>query len=394
MATPTIDELPTVIVTSSAAFQGVRQPRAIVKVGAFGAGVAVSGWRSWTVSNNSFYEADTFHVSFAASTLPSSNDVNWFFSQKEAFVEILAGFPTHPDSPDPSELQSLIYGRIDDIEYDPVEALIIVTGRDLTAVFIDNKIAAEYFNKFSSQVAQALVDLHPGMTGQITDTVNKSPKVGTYYDTDQLLLVPSRSEWDVLTYLARKEAFVVYVQGTTLYFGPNPTGTGNIYDIVWQPPTADHGSPISNVIELSFSRSMTVAKGVTVTARSASFTTGKPVVQSYPSNPKAIQAGKASPFGDTVNYYVNMSANHSPVEVEAFAKAQYDAIVSHEMKLKATLPGDNLLTIQTPIEVSGTGTDLDQTYYPRLVTREMSLEDGYQMTVEAQNVSPNATPEE
>jgi phage protein D len=384
---PSIDgSLPTVTVTSSAASTSVRRPRAIVKL----SGTAVSGWINWTVSSNSFYEADTFRVTYAVTLLPPSNDANWFSTQKELFVEILAGFPTDPDNPDESELKSLIYGRVDDIEYEPAECVIHLTGRDLTAVFIDSKITDQYVNQTSSQIIQTLVAKHAGLTAVVTAT---KAKAGTYYDTDQVQLQASRSEWDLMAYLARKEAFVVYVAGTQVFFQPDPTGTGSAYDIVWQPPDDVNGYPTSNTQELNFSRSLTVAKGISVTARSSDFTTGKPVVQSYPSNPKAIQAGKASPFGSVQTYYFNMSAGHGSVAVEAFAKSQYDSIVSHEMKINARLPGDNLLTIQTPITVSGTGTAFDQVYYPRLITREMSLDDGYEMTVEAQNVNPDIQPE-
>src|SRR6185312_15026296 len=127
------DDLETITVTSSRLPDGeVRHPRAIVKL----SGTAVDGWISWEVTSNTFYEADTFRVSFAVSDLPPANDANWFSTQKELFVEIFAGFPSNPDKPDPSELKSLIYGRVDEMDFDPLQATINLTGRDLTAVFI------------------------------------------------------------------------------------------------------------------------------------------------------------------------------------------------------------------------------------------------------------------
>lgn len=380
-----VDSVETVSVSGASTRQLVRQPRGIVRLN----DAAVSGWIDWTVTSNTFYEADTFRVEFAVSALPKSNDANWFSTQKELFVEILAGFPTDPGNPDPSELTSLIYGRADDPEYDPLEETITVRGRDLTAVFIDSKITDQYVNQTSSQIIQTLVAKHAGMEAVVTATKTKA---GTYYELDQVQLQASRSEWDLMAYLARKEAFEVYVSGKQVFFQPNPIDDTDPFDIVWQPPNKVVGSPVANVIDLKFSRSLTVAKGITVTARSPNRKTGKPTVQSYPSNPKAIQAGKASPFGEVQTYYFNMAADHTPTEVESFAKAQYDAIVSHEMKMLARLPADSL-SVRRPIRVQGTGTAWDQTYFPRKIEREMSLDAGYEMTIDAQNVNPDNQPE-
>ena len=380
------DGIETITITSRAGSQSVRRPRGIVKLN----DTAVSGWIDWTVSSNSFYEADTFRVSYAASLLPVSNNANWLSTQKELFVEILAGFPTDANHPDPAELNSLIYGRVDEIEFNPLERLITLTGRDLTAVFIDSKITDQYVNQTSSQIAQTLAALHPGISAQVTATKGKA---GTYYEIDQVQLQAGRSEWDLLAYLARKEAFVIYVSGKTLFFQPDPTDRDNPYDIVWVPPDEATGSPRCNVIDLGFSRDLTVGKGITVTARSPNRTTGKPTVQSYPSNPKAIQAGKASPFGAVQTFYFNMSSDHTPVEVEAFAKARYDEIIAHEMKMSARLPADNVLSTQRAIRVAGTGTAFDQIYFPRLIVREMSLDSGYVMSVEAQNVNADTQPQ-
>jgi phage protein D len=364
----------------------VRRPRGIVRLN----DIAVAGWIDWTVSSNSFYEADTFRVQYAVSLLPVANNANWFSTQKELFVEILAGFPTDSNNPDPSELASLIYGRVDEIEFDPLERLITLTGRDLTAVFIDSKITNQYVNQTSSQIIQTLVAKHAGLSAVVTATKTKA---GTYYEKDQVQLQAGRSEWDLMAYLARQEAYVVFVAGKQVFFQPNPIDESDPYDIVWQPANDLVGNPVANVSELTFSRNLTVGKGITVTARSPNRNTGKPTVQSYPSNPKAIQAGKASPFGSVQTFYFNMSADHTPVEVEAFAKAQYDAIISHEMKMKARLPADSALSTKRAIRVQGTDTAFDQTYFSRLIVRQMSLDAGYEMTIDAQNVNSDSQPE-
>lgn len=357
-----------------------RQPRAIVRIG----GAEVDGWISWTADNNSYYEADTFNVSFAVSKLVAANNAQWFSEQTEIFAEILAGFPTNPDNPDAGELTSLIYGRVDDIAYEPTGTILTLTGRDLTAPFIDKKLTAEYQNQTASSIVTALAQSH-GITANATATTTK---IGTYYRNEQVRMQANRSEWDFIAWLAREEGFVAYVSGQTLYFGPDPRDTSNPYLIQWTPPTDELGSPASNTTRLQFSRSLTVAKGINVTVRSASLTTKIPVVQSYPGAGKTIQAGKASPFGSTQSYFFNAPAGLTPVQAQSLAERRYNEIISHAMKISGDLPGDVILAINTPIQVQGTATAFDQVYFPRLVSRHMASDEGFTMNFEAQNTTP------
>ncbi len=357
-----------------------RQPGAIVRIG----GAAISGWINWSVSNNSYYEADTFSVSFATSKLPAANNANWFSQQTEIFVEVLAGFPSNQLNPDASQLTSLIYGRVDDIEWDVGETLLTLTGRDLTAAFIDKKLADDYHNQRAYQVVSALAASH-----NITPVVTKTTAViGTYYNSEQVRMQANRSEWDFIAWLAREEGFVAYVTGQSLYFGPDPRNTNNPYVIRYTPPNDTQGAPSVNATELRFARSLTVAKGISVVVRSASLTSNTPVVQSYPGAGKTIQAGKASPFGSVQTYYFNATSGLTPVQAQQLAETKYNEIVSHAMKVEGEMPADLLLGINTPLQVTGTGTAWDQVYFPRLVTRHMHPDDGFTMEFAAQNTTP------
>jgi hypothetical protein len=376
----------TVTINTLPAAATVRQPRAIVRLN----GDIVPGWVSWDVDNNSYFEADTWRVSFATSALPQANNADWFSQQTETFVEIIAGFPEDPDKPDPSDpaMTSLIYGRIDEIRYDPVKTLIDLKGRDLTAAFIDNKLTASYWGQFSSSIVTEIAKSHGFFTGNITATKTKP---GVLYQPDQVLLWADRSEWDLLCALARQQKFVCFMTGAgsnqSLYFGPDPLPDSNPYAIQWTPPD-ENGFPNSNALSIDFSRSQTVSRGITVTVSSASLTYGKTVTASYPSAPRAIQPGKATPFGNVQPYPYAVEDGLTPQECEQRAEALYHQIIAHEMKLEARLPGDNLLTTRRMLKVSGTGTAFDQLYFPRLVTRSMSKDEGYVMTVTAQNQSP------
>ena len=353
-----------------------RQPRAIVRIG----GVQVPGWISWEVTSNTYYEADTFRVSFAVSALPVANNALWFSQQAEMYVEILAGFPTDPNNPSVSELASLIYGRVDDIEFDATGTTINLTGRDLTAVFIDTRITGTYPEYTASGAARVIAAGH-SLLPVVTDTTRK---IGSFYDQSHVTLHANQSEWELLTWLAHQEGFVCYVKGQELHFEPDSAETAEPYVIQWQ------AGPVANIEHLSFSRSLTVAKGVNVTVQSYSPKARRLISESYPgSRAKTIQAGKSSPFGNVQQYTFQLPAGTDAQRCAQYAQSKYREIISHEMRLTARLPADNLLQAKSVIKMQGTGTAFDQTYYPMMVTRMMSIDEGYSMTVGAKNRNPD-----
>lgn len=364
-----------------------RSPRAFIRIG----GTPVDGWCDWTVTNSTFFEADTFSVSFAVSQLPQAFSADWFSQQNEIFLEVLAGFPANPARPTASELTSLIYGRVDDIDWDLGATTLRLAGRDLTGAFIDATSMTQYSNRTASQIVQAICVNH-GIAANITttDAIVGSPaqsSVGVYSLRSTVHIGPGNTEWDLIASLARDSGFVAFFQGKTFYFGPDPTPGTQPYVISWTPAPAIGGAPISNTTALSFSRSMTVAKGISVTAMSGSYT-GASVTRSYPRTPQSIKPGSASPYGPVQQYFLKLAMGKTPQQVEAAAEAAYRQIVSHAMKIHAELPGDVLLSRTTSISVSGTSTAFDQVYYPRSITRRMSMDEGFAMEIDAQNLTP------
>lgn len=356
----------------------VRQPRGVVKIGgstfnsdgsvAVGsAPVRVDGWVEWRVDNNNFYQADHFEVSFAVSALPADRGIDWFAQQQEISVEIFAGFPADPDNYDAGELQSWIYGLADGIEFDPVRRVIHMHGRDLTAKMIDAKTTNVYVNRKASDVAKTLAAKY-GLTPVVTNTTTN---VGKYFEIMHAHLHVARSEWDLLTYLAQQEQFVVYMLGRELHFEPMPDLNSNPYVLQWgDAPLTFNGS------SLRFERGLTLAKGIQVT------------VQSFNQHGKTITAAYPKASGSNSQKYSYRFANLSPEKALQKAQALYHEIVRHEVKLTASMPADNLLTTRNIIKMVGTGTGYDQTYYPDHVRRSMSFDGGYRMDVTAKNQSP------
>lgn len=359
----------------------VRHPRGIIKIN----GEAMPGCVSWRCDNNTFYQADTFRIvfAFALSLMPPEFDALWWSSQKEISAEIFAGFPANPDRFDTSELDSLIYGNVDDIDFDPVKREIELCGRDLTSHFIDTKTTEEWKNQRSSDIATALAKRH-GLTPVVTTT---STKVGSYYEIDQVRVTNQHSEWDLLTYLAQKEEFVVYVKGKELHFEPKPAESQDPYVLQWQEPNSVRAYPEFNGTHIRFTRNLTVAKGVVVWVQAVNVKTGKSFEVAYPAtHAKGTKPGQSSPKMQVYTYRLRNRAM-TPEAALQYAQARHKEITQHEVRMHAVLPADNILGVTDIIQVTGTNSAFDQIYYPESIVREMSVDEGYLMTVSAKNIS-------
>lgn len=356
-----------------------RRPRSIVQIGGttFRADgspdvtslpVPMTGWIEWEVENNVFSEADRFSVSFAISGLPDDRREDWFAQQQEISVEIFAGFPADPASFDSSQLQSLIYGMADELDFDPVSRTLHLSGRDLTARMIDSKCNQVWVNRRTSDVANDLATKY-GLNAKVTPTL---ALMGKYYEKITANLQHQRSDWDVLSCLAKNEQCAVWVAGHDLHLEPAPDEiTAEPYVLQWQNnPFAYNGA------SLTFSRSLTLSRGVQVTVKS--FHQGRGgFSRQYP----ATAASNALQYSYTL-------ANLTSEQAYQHAQVLYGELTQHEVKLSASMPADNQLTTANVIQVTGTGTAYDQKYYPDSVIRRMSLDGGYTMSVSAKNRSP------
>ncbi|MCI4427758.1 MAG: hypothetical protein JHC40_01180 [Burkholderiales bacterium] len=355
----------------------VRQPRGAVKLN----GELIPGWVSWEVDNNAFRSADTFRVVFVVSMLPATRDAAWFAAQSSMLVEILAGFPADAQNFAVSELDSLIYGQTDEVLFDPVKGTIELSGRDLTAALIDTKTSEHFANQTSSQIATTLAQRH-GLKPVVTAT---KTRVGDYYKDDHACTTQQQSEWELLTFLANVEDFVLYVKGQELHFEPRPGEQTDHYVIAWDGQNADRGYPVANLVSLQFSRALTIAKGVTVEVHSWNAKQKKGFTASWPKAAKAVQPGQAAAKTQVYRYTI---AGLTQDKALQRAQSIYRQIIAHEMRLTGYLPADNVLDCTKTLLVRGTGTAFDQVYFPESVMRSMSLNEGYRMNIRAKNTGP------
>lgn len=378
--------------TLSAPLNGVtpisqaRKPQGLVSVNGI-----YAQWLSFEVDNNNYYLADTFRVELPISGQPAVLSLTYFSSQPAIMVEVLAGFPLITASSNNAfsreGLDSLILGQVDDVTINLAQRIITLSGRDLTSKLIDAKTTEKFQNLSSSQIATTLA-VRRGLTPVVTAT---TVKAGTYYEIDHARLTDSRTEWDLLTYLAHEENFVVFVKGKSLYFQPKPQPTDAPYVIQYSNPETGGGSFSANVISIEVGRNLTLAKDVIVYVHSWNPKQKKGFTKKAQAthNKNTVLAGAAQPIGDAQTYnYV--FPNLTPEQALQKAQNLLKQISEHEMRLTATLPADNLLTCQNILQLKGTHSNFDQIYYPNSVIRRMSMSVGYSMDVEAKNHSPDS----
>lgn len=341
---------------------------------------------SASVTQNNFSQAATFDATVAL-TPNDQNGLAWFATTTDIKVQIDVAL-----SPGAS-WTTLIYGLTDNVELDPIAGTATMTGRDLSALFLDTPTEQTYQNQTASQVAQSFVAFQnariPGLnlTGNITAT---TAPVGRFYGVDYSMtfygqLYRATNQWDLLLALAQFSGFEVYVTGKTLYFGPPTAATVPPFTLAF---SGQPGAVVANVERLTMSRSLTLAKDVQVTVLSWNSMQMHPIKRVVKST-----GAKAPPGGfGPVQNYVFVKPDLTPDQALQYGQEKLREITRHERVIEATMPGDVALTPQSTIRLVGTGTDFDSPsggiYYPDTITREISFEEGYHQTVRAKNMSP------
>lgn len=345
-----------------------RQPRPILTLN----GVTLAGLVEAEVTNASHFASDTFRAVLASSKLPAAYGPAYWAQAMGDKIGLSVAFSG--ESP-----TQLILGQVDHIDYDPLMRRIVLSGRDLSAPLIDTKTSEKFVNQTSSQIAQTLAQRH-GLRASVQAT---TAKAGTYYSSENVVLTQDQSEWDLLVYLAEHEGFDVWVSGNTLNFQPSPVNTNPAYKISWQ----DFPQVSSNAIDIHLSRSETLAKDIIVKVQSWNQKQQRAFTVTY----KVTQANKSQRTGGLAQTYSYSVPNLTRDQALALAKSKAEDITRHERILTASLPGDNKLTTRAMVQLVGTNTAWDQSYYPDTITRRISFEEGYRMELRAKNHSTQST---
>lgn len=359
----------------------VRHPRSILKLGD-----QILDFEHATISHSGTYQAGTFSAVIRSQP---GNDIaqwGWWLQQDIVVLDLFAGFPADPGNYSASELTPLFVARVDQISLNAATNTLTLQGRDLSAILIDKKSDGQFQNKTSSDVAKEFA-ASAGLDAKIQATTTK---IGTYYDKDYLHLNHEETQWALLTYLARKEGIQCFVLGRTLYFGNYKNAIQKNYLIQFYPQTEEQAFAYSNAKKLDFEHDLTLSRDVIVTVRALNLKSGKAFTAiAKASSGKSQAARSLTPIlpksaGDAQNYVYTMHRAMSPQAAQEKAMQLAKEISQHEMRMTAELPGDDVLYPWVLVDVQGTGTLFDATYYPSEVTRTITPTE-FSMSLRAKN---------
>ena len=321
---------------------------------------------SLDVTNNNYFSPDTFRADLALAFLSSSQRTE-VIDGVAPLIGLMVGTS--------DTMTTLIVGKADTSEYDPVNNTAHVSGRDLSAYFIDTKTEEKFQNQTSSEIVTTLAS-RAGLTPNVTAT---STPVGRYYEIDHARLTNDISEWTLLNYLAQEEGFDIFVTGTTLNFQPSAQGSAAGYTIQYTPPSAAEIQS-GNFISLSCSRSQTLAKGTVVK-----------VVSWNSKQQTAFTATAKRGTAAGAQVYTFKMPGLDQGQAQTIANNKLDEITKHERKIDVTMPGELVLQPRQLVALAGTGTGYDQNYYIDEINRRVSLEEGFMQTIRMKNHSPDST---
>lgn len=332
-------------------------------------------WETWSVGNNSYYQADKFSVQLAVSGLPTGFQRADLSDLADIEVEIRVALDGGAET-------SLIIGVVDDIDDDYVDGVLTLAGRDHTADFIETKTTEKFQNQTASQIVQTLAGRH-GLTADVTDTTTKS---GLYYQIDNARLTDESTEWDLICYLAQHESYDVWVTGKTIHFHPSSQTYGDPLAVTYTPATT------SNVASgaytgLKVHRALTLAQDISVIVWSWNHKQKK----AFKVQAKATRSEKGSRASGKPQVYTYRLPGLTKEQAIQIAQNKLEELSRHERVIDLDLPGDLTTTARTQIQLSGTQTSFDQLYWIDEIERKLSVDGGFEMTIKAKNHSPQST---
>jgi len=334
-------------------------------------GTPIQGVVEAEVHSNNHYAADRF-AAVVAMGVDLWTTATYWASQTDILLDVqfsLDGGATYT---------SLIQGLIDNVSIDVLNGLLHVEGRDLTASMIDNRTQETFANRTSSEIATIYAQRH-NLIPVVTATTTP---VGRYYQSehDRMTLNQfsrSMTEWDLLVFLAGQEGFDVFVSGTSLYFQPTPTSLSIPYLVT--------PALLQN---LRLERSLTLARDIVVTVKSWNSRQQNAFTQTMRSSGRASAGATTTRQSGPPQHYVFVRPNLTMNDALKLAQQKAAELTQHERVWEATMPGDLTLNPRSMIQLTGTATDFDQTYFVDMIDRHLSVEGGFVQRLRARNTSP------
>lgn len=336
----------------------VRTPSLLI----IAAGIPIPGVMDLDVHANSHLAADRFRIRAAMTAAAAAS-----LLQPDTILDLRIGLDGPP--------VSILVGEADSIVIDPLRNTIELEGRDLTRRLLDARTQETFANQTSSEIAATLATRH-GLTPSVTATTTLA---GRYYDTEHdcftlAQFARATTEWDLLSFLAAREGFEVFVTAQTLHFHPR---SDTVPSVTITP---------ADCISLSLERALTLARDIEVTVKSWSTRQQAAVVQTA----RRARNGKHGSGGPPQQIVV-VRPNLSSSDALALAQRILADLSGHERLVHAELPGDLILTPRSRVVLTGTDTDFDQVYYIAELDRSYSAAHGFTQRLRLKNADPRSS---
>ena len=302
------------------------------------------------VSSSAYFGAARFRLRLALNAHVASELV-----RSGLIVDIRVGFA--------GQSSSLVQGEVDTMAMNVLNGTVELEGRDLTARLLDARTQETFSNQTASEIAETLAARH-GLTANVTAT---STLAGRYYGNEHNRITLSQfsrstTDWDLLTFLAAREGFEVFVDGRVLNFAPLSASASTL--------SLDPRQCIS----LNLEHSLTLAGDIDVTVKSWNTRQQSAFTQT---------ASRSTGGGAMTNrrQIVIVRPNLMPGDALQMAERVLADLSAHERVVSAELPGELDLSPRSKILLSGTGTDFDQIYYVAEISRHCSPDHGFTETL-------------
>jgi hypothetical protein len=348
-------------------------------------GTPVPGILSASITNNGFFNSDSFSARFDLYADPNYPTTIWL--NNTILLDIQIGL-TQPDGS--TSWTSLIIGEVSDIEVDQDQAIIDVQGSDLLCRLIRTKTVQTYSNMTSSEIVSKIAAEH-GLRADVDATTTPA---GRYYSASYDKLnqdggfSKTTNELDLCVELAKYESYDLWVTGTTLHFKKSAPLSSTPWIINVPAPSRAQGVTTvgpSNAIGLRLRRSYTLAKDVSVTVKSYSSQSARFVTGTY-----GATKSHGTSANSNVQQFVFSVPNLSQEQCLQYAQAKLTEITRQERVINWSEPGSTVLTPRNIVQLTGGGvmSDWQQNYFVISITREVSWDQGFVMEVQARNHSP------
>lgn len=324
------------------------------------------------VDNNNMYTADQWMVVLDMINMPKSLSSNDLLANTDIMVEIYVGYPLDANKYNIADLAQVMKGKMDNVRADFLNLTLTLTGRDLTAVFLQTNPTNNLMevNATSYQIIQKIVEA-AGLKFVGTPT---SVPVGKFYFDSYFFQPTLKTNWDLMVSLAQAENYNLYIVGDTVVY--NPKGSEQTYTVDYKAGAINS----STAQMLSVNRIISISHAVEVNILSYNQQSKKVYIGQATFNPIAGDPGTQDP----IKYRFSIP-NLSQSQANSAAQNLINMITLHAISMNFTIPGDVTVTKDKIIKLKGTATVADQIYYPFMIRHEVSLAAGYSTSVMCRN---------